>query len=192
MSHSIHTTKAFVLDSRNLKEADKEFVLFTEDLGLIKGLAQGIRKITSKLSFVLKEYSYVEISFVKAKYEWRIVNAFPIHTKKEFSSDEVSFWAKIFGLISKLTPQEEINPKMFSDLENYYLEKTYQNKEEKIVMEIMCILSILNNLGYWGDEVVSIDSLNMINKDEKIDFVLRNKKEIISSINKSMRLTGLI
>ena len=46
--HHIYKTRAIILNSQPIKEADKQLILLTQDFGLIRVIGQGTRKIESK------------------------------------------------------------------------------------------------------------------------------------------------
>ncbi len=60
----MHFTEGIVLEQKDFKENDRVLSVFTKDYGIIKVLARGIRKSTSKLSSQIDLFSFVEISFV--------------------------------------------------------------------------------------------------------------------------------
>src|SRR5512146_101812 len=75
MSHHIYNTRALVLGSRTRGERDRVFALLTRDVGLVKALAQGVRRESSKLGGVLMDYAISDVSLVKGKNAWRITTA---------------------------------------------------------------------------------------------------------------------
>src|ERR1035437_4083782 len=70
--HHIYTTKAIIIKSVPIGEANKYYFLLTEDLGFIRASAQGVRLDKSKLKGHLQEFCLVKISLVKGKEVWRI------------------------------------------------------------------------------------------------------------------------
>ena len=73
--HHIHHTEGIILGSKNYGEAGKYFFIFTRELGMIYASAQGVRKITSKLRFILQDYAYVKIDLVAGRDFWRVTSA---------------------------------------------------------------------------------------------------------------------
>ena len=55
--HHIYHTEGIILGSRNFGEAGKYYYIFTRDLGMITAGAQGVRKMSSKLRFVLQDFA---------------------------------------------------------------------------------------------------------------------------------------
>ena len=73
--HHMYHTEGIILGSRNYDEAGKYYSIFTRDLGMIQASAQGVRKMSSKLRFILQDYSYVKVDLVKGKDFWRVTSA---------------------------------------------------------------------------------------------------------------------
>ena len=73
--HHIYHTEGIILESRNFDEAGKYYFIFTRDFGMILASAQGVRKISSKLRFVLQDFAYLKIDLVKGKDFWKVTNA---------------------------------------------------------------------------------------------------------------------
>ena len=73
--HHIYHTEGIILGSNNFGETGKYYAIFTRDLGMIYASAQGVRKMSSKLRFVLQDFAYLKIDLVKGKDFWRLTNA---------------------------------------------------------------------------------------------------------------------
>src|SRR4051812_39847781 len=72
MSHHVYTTRGIVLSLQSVKEGDKVATVLTEDLGLVRAMARGMRKPGSKLSTSLLDLSLVRISLVRGQRQWRV------------------------------------------------------------------------------------------------------------------------
>ena len=59
----IHKTEAFVLRTYSLAEADKICVFFTRDLGKVRGVAHGARKMKSRFGSALEPLTEVALGF---------------------------------------------------------------------------------------------------------------------------------
>ena len=65
-----YVTRAVVLEKKIWRECDGVIYFFTEDWGLIKARARGIKKITSKLSGHLEPGDLVLVRLVEGKGTW--------------------------------------------------------------------------------------------------------------------------
>lgn len=120
--HAIVTTPGFVIDSRSYGEADKIFSIFTEDLGLVRAVAQGIRLEKSKLRYHIKENVLASFSLVRGKEVWRLTNAQEVFAQDFLaqSSHKASeqLLARISLLLRRLLHGEEQNPALFMHIKN--------------------------------------------------------------------------
>ena len=115
--HHKYNTEAFILKSLHHKDADKIYFLFTEDFGLVRAVATGVRLQKSKLRYHLSDFNCLNVSLVRGKDYWRIVGA-------EHSDDfikggkidkEISdFFGKLFSLLLRLVHGEEKNKELFN------------------------------------------------------------------------------
>ncbi|MBI4276578.1 DNA repair protein RecO [Candidatus Uhrbacteria bacterium] len=69
------TTNAIILRRTNLRDADRIYTLYTERLGKVEAIATGVRKIKSKLCAHLEPCGVVQVTLVRGRMGWRIVNA---------------------------------------------------------------------------------------------------------------------
>lgn len=75
MSYKTYTTHAIVCGSVHHNTSDKQFLLFTEDAGMIYASARSVREEKSKQRYALQDFSLVRVSLVKGKSGWRIGSA---------------------------------------------------------------------------------------------------------------------
>jgi DNA repair protein RecO (recombination protein O) len=73
--HHIHHTEAIILGSKNYGEAGRYYFLFTKDMGLVYASAIGVRKMSSKLRFILQDLSYIKVDLIEGKDFWKITSA---------------------------------------------------------------------------------------------------------------------
>ena len=156
--HHIYHTEGIILENKNFGETGKYYSIFTRDLGMIYASAQGVRKMSSKLRFVIQDFSYVKIDLVRGKDFWRITNASKTNMLENISKRPETFevFANISSLLKRLLAGEETNRDLFSDLVMglSVLEKS-RIKENLRNIEAIIVLRILSNLGYiGGDELL--------------------------------------
>jgi len=185
--HQIHRSRAFVLNSFPFGESDKQLLLLSEEYGLIRVRAQGIRKEKSKLRQSIQEYSNCDIALVHGKVGWRLTNAaFRFNIISDIENDEIRIATiRVLNLISRLVVDEEPEDYLYnivSEFVNLAKEKEEMNAQ---VFENMFLLSILNRLGYIDYKPFeNITDYNSI--DEK------QQKEMVQMINRGIRESGLL
>ncbi len=199
MAHHVYNTEAFVLESSSLGEANKFYLIFTRELGMIRATAQGVRLLKSKLRYSLQDFSYLTLSVVRGKDLWRITNAKieeNLYTRYCNEKDIMHVIAQVFVLIKRLIPGEEKNEELFDVLTQAFsflkeVAREALTKEHSKAFEYILVLKILHNLGYVG----SIKDLDVfITKTWSVE-VLRDmndvKKQAIQEINRSLKETQL-
>jgi DNA repair protein RecO len=192
--HHIYHTEGIILGSKNYGEAGKYYSLLTRDLGMIFASAQGVRKLSSKLRFILQDFSYVKVDLVRGKDFWRITSASKTNKLENISKNPftMQIFANISRLLKRLLAGESPNEMLFFDLLNGldFLEKSkLENELENI--EAIIVLRILNNLGYLGGDQ-SIKNIMKLPFEEDLIFeAKKSRRKILFEINKSLRETHL-
>lgn len=188
--HHIYHTEGFILSSRNVGEANKSFSLYTDKLGLVRATAQGVRLHNSKLRFSLQDFSYIKVDLVKGRDIWRItsaqrINSFPL---VRGDRDSLKIVYQISKLIERLCHGEESNIKIFNiliqSLELLDVEKIEEIQRE--ALELYLVLNIMDALGYIGESKMLNEYLGGGFDPNKIGDLLKDKKTIISHINKAL------
>jgi recombinational DNA repair protein (RecF pathway) len=72
MAHAMYITDALVCGSKHHNTADKNYLLFTRDQGMLWATARSVREERSKQRYALQDFSYIRVSLVKGKSGWRI------------------------------------------------------------------------------------------------------------------------
>ena len=193
--HHIYTTKAIIIKSIPIGEANKYYFFLTEDLGFIRATAQSVRLDKSKLKGHLQDFCFVKISLVKGKDIWRITNVETIEAGNFLDDVNKLICIKnIFALLLRLLHGEEKNEPLFRSIESFYnfLLKNDLSQNSIKNLETITVLRILYNLGYFKesfdlsdfviDNELSLDKLNLF--DDK-------KKTAILNINNALNETHL-
>ncbi len=72
MAYQTYITDAIVCGSKHHNTADKVYMLFSRELGMIFATARSVREERSKQRFALQDFSVIRVSLVKGKSGWRI------------------------------------------------------------------------------------------------------------------------
>jgi len=141
-----HNTRAIVLRTYPLKEADRGFVLFTEKFGVMHARAIGIRKEASKLRYILSGSILVSLTLIQGKSGWRIVEV--SKSEKLNSYDNLKNVGRILKLLLCMTPKEDvfISNEVFNEVFDFILRGVYE-KEQTLQLAI----KIMKALGYVRD-----------------------------------------
>lgn len=192
--HHIYHTEGIILGSRNSGEAGRYYHIFTRELGMVRATASGVRKISSKLRYVLQDFSYVKVDLVKGRDIWRVTSASKTNTLEDVSkrTDTLRVFANIARLLKRLLPGEEQNDALFTELLGglMVLEKTY-TKEELQNIEAVIVLRMLNNLGYIGEQENLKDFILSPFLMDVLPNISANRSEILNQINRALKETQL-
>ncbi|OGI86108.1 DNA repair protein RecO [Candidatus Nomurabacteria bacterium RIFCSPLOWO2_01_FULL_39_17] len=192
--HHIYHTEGIILGSKNYGEAGKYYSIFTRDLGMVYASAQGVRKMSSKLRFILQDFAYLKIDLVQGKDFWRVTSASKTNKLEQLTKNPrtLKVFSNIAKLLKRLLAGVERNDVLFTDLVNglSILEKTKTNEELRNI-EAIIVLRILSNLGYIGRDE-KLQSLVKSPFEENLIFeAMKSRRQILSQINKALKETHL-
>ncbi len=192
--HHIYHTEGIILSSRNSGESGKYYHIFTRDLGMITASAQGVRKMSSKLRYVLQDFGYIKIDLVQGRNIFRVTNASKTNMLEQITKQKETFevFVNIARLLKRLLAGVLPNEVLFLDLLNSLsiLENT-QTKEDLRNVEIVIVLRILNNLGYIGENEILQNIIKSPFENNLMFKVTKSRTDILHYINKALKETHL-
>jgi len=200
--HHIYHTEGIILGSKNFGETGRYYSVFTHDLGMIYASAQGVRKMSSKLRFILQDFAYVKIDLVQSKDFWRVTSASKTNKLEQLSKNSETFgvFSNIVNLLKRLLTGIEPNEALFTDLINglSVLEKIatkdetiFGGKENLRNIEAVIVLRILNNLGYVGGNEMLQNLVKSPFEENLIFEISKSRTEVLHQINKALKETHL-
>ncbi len=197
--HHIYHTEGIILGSNDFGETGKFYSIFTRELGMINATAQGIRKMSSKLRYVLQDFNYVRVDLVRGKELWRITSASKTNELEKISKSELGLKtvANISKLLKRLLQGEEQNEALFQDvLDGFYVLENKLNtpdisKEEIQNIEMVLVLRILYHLGYLGNDGKMNNFINSPFADDLLPYIAINRNIILTEINKALHETQM-
>ena len=192
--HHIYHTEGIILGSKNSGEAGKYYSIFTKDLGMIYASSQGVRKMSSKLRFVLQDFSYLKIDLVQGRDFWRVTSASKTNKLEKITKQPETFkvFANIARLLKRLLAGVEPNEVLFTDLLHglSILEKS-ETKENLLNIEAIIVLRILNNLGYIGENETWQNLIRSPFEENLVFEVSKDRTKVLRQINKALKETHL-
>ncbi len=192
--HHIYHTEGIILGSRNFGEAGRYFHIFTRDLGMVYGSAQGVRKLSSKLRYVLQDFSCVKVDLVKGKDFWRVTSASGTDRLAKLTKDPKSFevFANIARLLRRLLSGEEPNENLFTDIMGgLSLLEGAKGEADLRNIEAVIVLRILHSLGYIGGSEKVQEMVQSPFGAELVLEAYKNRQEVMQEINKALKETHL-
>lgn len=192
--HHIYHTEGIILGSKNYGETGRYYSIFTRDLGMIYASAQGVRKITSKLRFVLQDFSYIKVDLVQGKDFWRVTSASKTNALDQLTKNAgtLEVVSNVSNLLKRLLAGVEPNQTLFIDLINgLSILENIEKKEDLRNIEAILVLRILNNLGYIGGGK-TLESLVKSPFEEGLIYeVSKSRTAVLNQINKALKETHL-
>lgn len=149
MSYHTYTTEALVCGSFLHNTADKVFLLFTREVGMLYATAKSVREERSKQRFALQDFSLIRVSLIKGEQGWRVGS---VEAKTNYFSqaeDRASRGSVVllFKTLRRFIHGEESLPVLF-DFCLSVLEGMGKIKGEKSFWDLVVQLKILDELGY--------------------------------------------
>lgn len=182
------------MGSKNFGEAGRYYHIFTKDLGMIYASAQGVRKMASKLRFILQDFNYVKIDLVRGKDFWRVTSASKTNLLENLPKrpETLEIFANISRLLKRLLAGEEANEALFMDLISglSVLEKVETESELRDI-EAITVLRILGNLGYIGGNKSIAGLIKSPFENMSMLEISKSRKVILQQINKALQETHL-
>lgn len=189
---------ALVLGSRESGEADKVFVLYTKDFGLLRARASSVRSEKSRMRYALQSFARVEAGLVRGKRGWRLAGA---STRRNAVGDVhgIRAFARIAELTMRLVQGEERNEYLFAALaEAHNALMSGQGRSASggqnifAIIEIVCVARVLFALGYISTEALSSALFtHTAYTGESLLEAETMKDKLLSSINRALSETQL-
>ena len=149
MSYAVYTTEALVCGNYNNRTADKSYLLFTKDAGMLYATAQSVREERSKQRYALQDFSFVRLSLVRGKSGWRIGSA-EIESNlyhQALNRDARIAIIRVIKLIRQFVRGEDPLLPVFKDLKDALVAICRESGREAVVADIFG-LRLLSQLGY--------------------------------------------
>lgn len=150
MAYAVYTTEAIVCGSFVSNTADKQFLLFTRDAGMIYASARSVREERSRQRYALQDFSRIMVSLVRGKAGWRIGS---VETDQNFFLDAFSREArgsvvKLIRLVRRFVQGEESHPELFDELSAQLAVLMQVTVSDRAHAEAVAEVRILQLLGY--------------------------------------------
>lgn len=156
MSHHIYHTRGIILGSVPAGESNRSYKIFTEELGLVFGLAQSVREGKSKLRYTLQDFSFVTVDLVKGKEVWRIISAGVFRPLETIKNDptKIKMFARVCAFVLRMVQGQWRDEQIFLEMIRIaeFLENWEIKKEQIPAFEALVALRMLVHLGYMDGE----------------------------------------
>lgn len=185
-----YETRGIVLARTPLGEANALVTVLTDDVGLVRARAQGVRRQGAKLAAALATFAESSLVLVHGKEGWRVAGAVLEENWFDRLTDAAprACAARVSGLLLRLVGGEAPDPRLFGTVRDFFEALESLPEESREDAEALAVLRILAALGLDAGELPG----------EKGDFtpamlagVRTRRAEYIARINRGITASGL-
>ncbi len=185
-----YTTPGFLVSSRASGEADRLYLFYTKDFGMVFASARSVRSAKSKLRPHIVAGAKLSLTLLKSKNRWMLLEV-EAGEKLQQKSEQYKTFLKLLTVLKTLAFGEERNESLFQSVTEVF---GYLLKAEDETMlpaaECLAMIKILHALGYGepkSDRQYEKEEFD----EETLSNVEKERLSLIPSINKALEETGL-
>tara|TARA_B100000508_G_scaffold60333_2_gene47515 strand:+ start:61869 stop:62384 length:516 start_codon:yes stop_codon:yes gene_type:complete len=142
--HETYTTPGFVLKARPNKEDSVEAIIFTQDLGKIRVIAQAAKRAGATFAACTQPGTHSIYSLIRGRYNWRLKGMDQVQQYSfTLTGERKKVYANILGLLGRLLPEHEVQQKVYERLEALVKGEEdidFEREEAEIAFEILVAL----------------------------------------------------
>ncbi len=150
MSYQTYITEGLIVGSFDSNTADKSYLLFTRDAGMIYASARSVREERSRQRFALQDFSRITVSLIKGKTGWRIGSVQSEGNYFVEASDRAvrGSIVRICKLLRRFVAGEEPHPDLYEDVTAGLTHLTNASIVNRSLVEEIILVRVLYRLGY--------------------------------------------
>ncbi len=150
MAYQTYTTKALVCGSYTQGTADKAFLLFTREAGMLFAVARSVREERSRQRYALQEFSSLQVALIKGKQGWRIgsvVSEGSLYPKM-LTREARGVLSRLIKYLRRYVVGEVPDPAFYDEMMGLLIGIATVPPEHLTTYELFGTLRILARLGY--------------------------------------------
>lgn len=147
MAYQTYITEALVCGSIDNHSADRSFLLFTREAGMVYAHAKSVREERSKQRYALQVCSHIRATLIRGKSGWKIAGVEPIQNfyAQTTNRESRAFLRNVILLLRRVIHGETAHAEIFDDVIGACQEsEKYPPKK----LESVLLVRILHALGY--------------------------------------------
>ncbi len=196
MAHEWHHTPGFILGATPRAEASRLYYILTPEHGRVVALAQGVRRLESKLRSQLPVVGFASLSLVRGREFWRITDAHLLswHTEAVRWPEAYAAIARIAGLLRRLIPGELPLTRIFLEVlaACQWLATGHWSATELVTWETVVAFRIVDALGYSADSAWRQDLGSGVGWDEQLLARAQPRhNQLVAIVNRALELSQL-
>lgn len=184
MSYKTYTTEAVVCGTFDRNTADKSFLLFTREAGMLYADARSVREERSKQRYSLQDFSLIRVSLIKGKAGWKIGSVEPLKNYYATATNKAARGSVVllYRQLRRFFGGEEAAPKLFDYMKDA-LEVVSKDVAHRQWSEQVIQVRLLTELGYVDTKKVPrvVVETEPTNLDQNYDVSLTKQLDSILS-----------
>lgn len=156
-----YKTQGIIIGKKDYRDADRLFVLYTFEHGKIQAVAQGTRKIGSKLSGSIELLNYCSFTLAKGKSIDRIATVDVHETFENVKDNLFSLCAALYGIdiFNQLVKWDSRDEALFLLLLDFLEGIQKSSRQSSHSTLVRAFLSKLSSLLGYGEELPQLDNV---------------------------------
>jgi DNA repair protein RecO len=192
MSYQTYTTEAIICGTFNKNTADRSYLLFTKEAGVLYAEAKSVREERSRQRMALQDFSHVRVSLVKGKNSWKIgsieclSNFFMGAEDKEARGSIV----KVIKFLRRFYGGQEAAPALFE----YMIDALTQLQKRQSLreyIELVVQVHLLHELGFADTRAVPPVAQQHILHVTEADATTEYRDAFIAIIERAIKTSHL-
>ena len=179
MAYATYTTQALVCGTFDRNTADRSYLLFTREAGMLYADARSAREERSRQRYSLQDFTLVKVSLVKGKGGWKVGSIQALHNFYHDAIDQAARGSvvSVFRLLRRFFKGEEPAPELF-DYTVQAIKKLSVDQLDRTFLQMLIQVHILAELGYVDNQLLpmtlqhrtleSLDTTNYSESDERV------------------------
>lgn len=179
-----YTTDALVLARTPLAESASLVTLLTEEFGLVRARAEGLRKPGAKLAHALQTLDRSEVTLVRGKEAWRISGALLTnHLFQSLDRNARLRAGRVNGLLLRLVHGEANDPILFTIFTHFLHVLPELSEEAQDAAEVITALKMLSVLGLDAGSIPEHETYEPLSET--------TRRELVMRVNRGIQASGL-
>ena len=181
MAYATYITEALVCGTFDRNTADRSYLLFTREAGMLYADARSVREERSKQRYALQDFSLVRVSLVKGKQVWRIGSIEAIDNFYHQAEDKQARGSvvSVFRLLRRFVKGEETSAELF-DFALNSLSVLKGKSNSRFVAEVVQ-LRIMAYLGYV-DKNKMPEAVRQVEPQELVKLETREISQVVDNL----------
>jgi DNA repair protein RecO len=155
MAYATYTTNALVCGTFDRNTADRSYLLFTREAGMLYADARSAREERSRQRYSLQDFTLVRVSLVKGKGGWKVGSIQALHNFYHEAVDQAARGSvvSVFRLLRRFFKGEEPAVELF----DYVVESISQlagQQTDRMFLQMLVQVHILAELGYVDSQLL--------------------------------------